>query len=61
MSILHIALAPLLFLTLYKRISSLLLAVKEKKQDKVKVELLFLSLVIIVSAFVIFNIESVGN
>ena len=61
MSILHIALAPLLFLTLHKRISSLLLAVKDKKQDKVKIELLFISFVIIVSAFVILKIENIVN
>ncbi len=61
MPILYIAFAPILLITLYKRVSSLIVASKESNYGKIKVEILFLSLVVIVSAFIVFNIESIGK
>lgn len=61
MPILYIAFAPILLIALYKRIGSLMSAFKGGNYSKVKVELLFVSLIIVVAAFVVFHIESIGS
>lgn len=56
----YVAFMPLFLVVLNKRLSIFLVAIKEKRKDKIKVEMLFLSLVLIVSAFIIYCIESIG-
>jgi|HigsolmetaAR206D_1030411.scaffolds.fasta_scaffold12243_2 hypothetical protein len=58
MSILYFALAPLFLLTIYKRVAGTLNAVKQKKNDKIKVELFFLGLTLVVSTGMFFIINS---
>ncbi len=59
MNLLYFALAPLIFIALFKRIKEVLSAIKEKNSDKIKIEILFLSLTIVTSIFIIINVESI--
>lgn len=57
----YIPLLTILLITLYKRISSLTAAIKGSNYSKVKAELLFLSLIVVVSAFIVYTIERISK
>ncbi len=57
MSILYFALAPLFLIGLFKRIKEIVSAIKEKNSDKIKAEMLFLGLTIVVTVIMIMIIE----
>ena len=52
-------LAPLLIFCFYRKINEFILAIKEKNGGQIKINLLFLSLMLIVSVFVVLAIEGV--
>lgn len=58
MTTLYLALTPIFFITLFKRIKEFSSAIKEKNRDRIKIEILFLSLTIGVSILTIISIES---
>jgi len=57
MSVLYILLAPLFFYALSNRLNLLHLSIKGRDNDKIKINVFFLSLIIIIQVIVILAIE----
>ena len=52
-------LVPLIIFSFYRKIKEFILAIKERNTDQIKINLLFLSLMLFVSVFVVLAIEGV--
>jgi hypothetical protein len=52
-------LAPLIIFSFYRKIKEFVLAVKQKNDDQIKINLLFLSLILIMRVFIVLAIEGV--
>lgn len=55
----YFLLAPIFILSFYRKIKDLSIAIKEKNTDQIKINLLFLSLILIVSVILVLAIEDV--
>lgn len=59
MSVMFYLLAPLIIFSFYRKIKEFVLVVKQKNSDQIKINLLFLGLMLIVSIVVVLAIEGV--
>lgn len=59
MSSLYFFLTPMVVFSFYRKFKELSLAIKEKNSDQIKVSLLFLSLMLVVTAIMVCAVEGV--